>query len=455
MTHIRAQLRPGKMARAAMAVAGLALATACAPSDFLDVSDPDIIDPTQVNSPAGARAVRVGALSRFAVATSGGESLFLLGGLFSDEWNNGDTYIDRQQIDQRNVNVINTFLTTTYREAHRARVSGEQAAVLLKQYDPNGAKADVAEMYFVQAFMENMMAEHFCNGLVFSPPIGSDEVYGSQVSTAEAFERALAHADSGLALITGTTAADNRIKYALQVTRGRILLNLDRAAEAATAVAGVPTNFAYEVLHAQTTTNNTTWVLNNQARRYSLSTLEGGNGLPFATAGDPRLPACLGGTAQCTAAGVTSARRDDDSQPLYVQLKWPTRETPVAIATGIEARLIEAEAALASNAVSAFLTLNTLRADKGLPALVPAATAAGREDQLFDERAFWLFGTGHRTGDLRRLVRDYQRAPETVFPTGAWHKGGFYGTDVNLPIPQAEENNPKVDAGKTCTDRVA
>ncbi|HEU5175761.1 MAG TPA: hypothetical protein VFT96_13480, partial [Gemmatimonadaceae bacterium] len=110
---------------------------------------------------------------------------------------------------------------------------------------------------------------------------------------------------------------------------------------------------------------------------------------------------------------------------------------------------------LASNAVSAFLTLNALRADKGLPALIPAATAADREDQLFDERGFWLFGTGHRTGDLRRLVRQYGRNPETVFPTGAWHKGGFYGTDVNLPIPQAEENNPNVKPGQTCTDRVA
>lgn len=440
---------------ATVGFAALASATACAPSEFLEVADPDIINPTEVNSPAGARAVRVGALARFAGATSGGESLFLLGGMFADEWNNGDTFIDRQQIDQRIVQTNNTFLTSAYRDAHRARVSAEQAVVLLQEYNPTGPKADVAEMYFVQAFMENMMAEHFCNGLVFSPPVGSSEIYGSPITTQAAFERALAHADSGLALLTGTTAADVRIRNALQVTRGRILLNLDRAGDAATAVAGVPTSFSYSVLHAQTTSSNTTWVLNNQARRYSLSTNEGINGLPFATANDPRLPACLAGTAPCTAAGVSSAKRDDDSQPLYVQLKWPTRESPVAIVTGAEARLIEAEAQLAANPVVAFTTLNTLRATVGLTPLVAGTTAASRENQLFAERAFWLFGTGHRTGDLRRMIRQYDRGAESVFPTGAWHKSGFYGTDVNLPIPQAEENNPNVTAGMTCTDRAA
>ena len=451
----RSRTRPVRTLAAAIVMAGSALATACAPSEFLEAPDPDIINPSEVNSPAGARAVRVGALARFATATSGDESLFQLGGLLTDEWNNGDTYIDRQQIDQRITQTNNSFLTSTYREAHRARVAAEQAAQLLQEFNPSGAKADVAEMYFVQAFMENMMAEHFCNGLVFSPPISSGEPYGRQFSNVEAYEMALAHADTGLALITGTSTADVRIRNALQVTRGRILLNLGRYADAATAVSGVPTSFRYEILHAQTTRSNSIWVLNNQARRYSVSNVEGRNGLPFGTANDPRLRTCLAGTAPCTAAGVASAKRDDDSEPLYVQLKWPTRESPVAISTGAEARLIEAEAQLVTNPVTAFTTLNTLRGTVGLPALVPETTAPGRVDQLFDERGFWLFSTGHRTGDFRRLIRQYSRDAETIFPTGPWHKGGDYGTDVNLPIPQAEENNPNVVAGQTCTDRAA
>ena len=38
-----------------------------------------------------------------------------------------------------------------------------------------------------------------------------------------------------------------------------------------------------------------------------------------------------------------------------------------------------------------------------LPTLDPG-DAVGRENLLFRERAFWLFLTGHRMGDLRRLI---------------------------------------------------
>ncbi len=73
-------------------------------------------------------------------------------------------------------------------------------------------------------------------------------------------------------------------------------------------------------------------------------------------------------------------------------------------------------------------------------------------DQLFRERGFTLFGRGTRTGDMRRLIRQYGRSTETVFPSGTWHKGGNYGTDVNFPIPFVETNNPNAGAG-ICLDR--
>lgn len=47
--------------------------------------------------------------------------------------------------------------------------------------------------------------------------------------------------------------------------------------------------------------------------------------------------------------------------------------------------------------------------------------------------------TGHRLGDTRRLIRQYQRAAETIFPTREWFRGGVtYGTGVNLPLPRRE-----------------
>jgi hypothetical protein len=301
------------------------------------------------------------------------------------------------------------------------------------------------------------------------------EQLGGQLTTVQTLERALAHADSGLALITGTAAADVSIRRALQVTKARILLNLDRPADAATAIggtatAGVPTDYRYQMQHSQTSRDNAIWDLNNNARRYTVSAGEGGVGINFATANDPRVPACAGGSAACRAAGVTQSRVFDSGStiPLHVQLIWPTRESPVTIISGVEARLIEAEAQLrAGNATGSLATLNQLRTTvTGLTPLTLAATPEARVDQLFRERAFWLFSRGHRLGDLRRLVRPtasaaagqptgYGRAVESVFPTGAFHKGGTYGTDVNFPNPQAEENNPNVPVGRTCFDRNA
>ena len=462
-SYMRSQM--GRGWRRAVAMTTLAVAAvACTPNDVLQVTDPDIINPSDVQSAAGANAVRIGAIGRLNSATSGGssssEGLFLLSGLFADEWINGDSFIARQEVDQRVITISNTFLTDVDRMLQRARLAAEQAVQLLEKFNPTAPGADVGEMYFVQAYVENVIGEHYCNGLVFSDVVDGAEKYGSPITTTAAFTLALAHADSGLARITGTTTADVKIRNALNVVRARILTNLNRQAEAATAVATVPTNFNYFNLHSQTTNDNAIWSYNNVARRYTISNNEGGNGLNFATAADPRIPSCLGGDANCVKAGVTLKARDDGTQPVTVQLIWPARDASIAIASGIEARMYEAEAAYKAGNYTVFIQkLNQARTEGGIAGLTANLTDPGtnvaRENLLFRERAFWLFGRGYRVGDMRRLIRQYGRSAATVFPTGAWHKGGNYGGDVNFPVPQAEANNPNVSASNTCIDRNA
>jgi starch-binding outer membrane protein, SusD/RagB family len=458
-TTVRCARKAVMMALAAAAAGALPL-TSCSPTEFLEVTDPDIINPVDVQSAAGAEGVRVGALTRFHWATSGvpadgDESLLLLGGLFADEWINGDSFIARQEVDQRVITPENTFLTAANRASHRARLSAEQAIQLLAQYAPTAPAWQVGEMHLIQAYIVNLLAEHYCDGLVFSTIVDGLEEYGSPMTVTEALERALDHADDGLALTFGTTANDLRVKYALQVVRGRILLNLNQPAEAATAVTGVPTTFQYTVQHSATTSRNVFWLFNNNARRYSVGNNEGTNGLNFATAGDPRVPVCVGNDAACRAIGVTRSVRDDLGTPFHVQRMWPAQESPVTIIGGIEARMIEAEAQLRAGDTTASLgTLNAARTTvTGLTPLTDAGSTAARVNQLFRERAFWLFGRGHRVGDLRRLIRQYSRPANTVFPTGTWHKGGNYGTDVNMPVPQAELNNPNVQ--QSCITRNA
>src|SRR5690242_9743722 len=448
----------------AAAVAAAMLATSCLSSDrILSVEDPDIINPVDVSSPAGANAVRIGAFARLNIALTGttngsDEGLFLLGGMLADEWINGDSFIDRQAVDQRVIQPANSFLTTADRTINRARLSAMQATQLLKQFASSAPGWQAAEMYFVEAFSENLMAEDYCNGLVFSTVVDGREQYGKPITDAAAFQIALDHVDSGLKMVTGTTTDDARVKNALSVLRGRILLNLGptRYAEAATSVAAVPTSFKYQLLESLTTASNVIWSLNNSNRRYSVSSAEGANGVNFGSAKDPRLPVCQGGDSTCKANGVTQASRDVQGKPFAVQLIWPSAASPVTIISGIEARMIEAEAQQVTSPATAVATLNAARATvTGLAPLTDPGTAAAEIDQIFRERAFWFFSTGHRLGDLRRLIRQYGRLPDAVFPIGPWHKGGNYGSDVNIPLPQAELNNPNVPSNQICIDRNA
>jgi len=119
------------------------------------------------------------------------------------------------------------------------------------------------------------------------------------------------------------------------------------------------------------------------------------------------------------------------------------------LADWVEARLIEAEAALQAGDVPTWLAkLNHLRETAITPALpdtTDPGTPGARVDLLFRERAFWLFLTGHRQGDMRRLIRQYGRDQSQVYPTGLYPGGtGAYGSDVNAPIPALERQyNPK------------
>src|SRR6185503_211029 len=88
-----------------------------------------------------------------------------------------------------------------------------------------------------------------------------------------------------------------------------------------------------------------------------------------------------------------------------------TSVTPIS--NGVEAKLIHAERLMVSNPTAWLDTLNYLRDTtkftiaqggvRGLAPLTDPGTPAARVDIMFRERAFWMYLTGHRLGDLRRL----------------------------------------------------
>ncbi|MFN0179499.1 MAG: hypothetical protein ACKVZ0_11935 [Gemmatimonadales bacterium] len=421
------------------------LLAAC--DSLVEVTDPDII--LDANSPAGAIALKNGALLRLAQATSGGGDdvggLVLYTGLLADEWISGDTFEQRNSADQRNFAVSNSFLDDGFRALNRVRNLSDDAIESLRRWTP-APTGNIGMMFATKAFAENLIGEVYCNGIPFSDYEGPNLIFGTPLPYDSALARAAASADSALLYVGGTDGP--RVTNFAKIVKGRALLNRGQYAAAAQAVAGVPATFRWEVTHSENSGINQIWSLNNSANRYVVADREGGNGLNFISAADPRLP--------------TSKPKPKafDSSTDFVQQDIYARLSSVPIATGIEGLLITAEAALKNNDVTTWLAkLNEARATRtDLAALADPGDANGRVDLTFRERAFWMFSTGHRLGDLRRLIRQYGRAQNTVFPTGTHFKGPTYGTDVNFPISFDELNNPSAPGNQqqsTCTDRVA
>ena len=427
-----------KTAGAAL-LAGLVL-TACDDA-LLDFQDPDIIG--TVNSASGAIALMNGVRERLVTVTTGEtptshESLIFFGGLLTDEWKSGDSFVERNSTDQRAISEANAFLAEQMLYLNRVRTQGKQAIDALRQYAPTPT-ANIGHMFALTAFVENLAGEHFCNGIPFSDVVNGDFVYGGPITVDSAFTRAVAWSDSALKYIEGTDGP--LVANMARIVQGRALLNRGQFAAAAAAVAEVPTDYEYLVTHSANTVVNELWSINVGQKRYVVADVDGGNGLPFVSAGDPRVTTTSGGLSF-------------DSQTPFVGQTMYGQFDPVAIATGIEARLIEAEAALqAADATTWLAKLNLARATRtDLAPLDDPGDAAARINLMFRERAFWMFGTGHRLGDLRRLIRQYGRTAETIFPTGAYPKGGNYSTDVNIPLSADEANNPHFTG---CTDRNA
>jgi len=330
-------------------------------------------------------------------------------------------------------------------------------------------------MYMVMALAETFLAENFCNGAPLSDASTGAVITGPPLSNAAVLAIALAHIDSTLALAPASVTDANTvaIRAAALVVRGRILVDLGRFSDAAAAVAGVPTSFRFDGTHSLTGGNNQLWNVATSVKRYTVGDsfdVSGivKNSLPFASANDPRVPV----DGQST--GTSSIGRGFDGSTNFIRQKLYGRVDPTPIVSGLDARLIEAEAKLNASDIAGMMTiLNSLRSSPptianfsgvgstpgnsiavvptGLGQLSTPATKDAATTLFFREKAFWTFARGQRLSDLRRQVRQYGRTADAVFPTGTFFKtGAAYGGDVNLPITTDELNNPEFSS---CTDR--
>jgi starch-binding outer membrane protein, SusD/RagB family len=433
----------------------------CSRSDILGVATPDAITQGNLNSADGAEGMRVGAIQRFKLMTALDESSWFYGGMLVDEWKSADTFIQRDETDQRTVSESNSLVEVAYRDIHRARVQAWDAMNALNTFKPT-AKGEIGEMWFVKGYAELQSALDFCNGQPFADLSSGSPDLGTPLQGADAFKLALSSFDSALAIVGNLAdTVSVRVKYSAQVGRGRVFLGLGQQAQAGAAVAGIPKTFAFNLTWPATQgkEDNLIWGLTVSARRYTMqdsADRQGGripNAMPFVSAKDPRVP-----SVQTPKFGF------DGSTPYDGEQVFPAFNSPVPVASYVDAQLILAESQLAANDAGWLTTLNALRAGPtnigtltitGMAPLIDPGNQSARIDLLFRERAFWTFGRGQRLGDLRREIRVYNKTTLQVFPGEGGinpRKNANYGPDVNLPVPQAERNNSKFGG---CMDRKA
>jgi len=480
---MRLLLNSGRAVVTTLALAAAAGLAACdtVKTNLLEAVNPTIIDPSSVQSAAGATAVRNGALSRLRTATADGESTWMFGGLLVDEWATSSTFVQNQETDQRSIQLNNSTITTELRALYRVITDANQAVTLLNKYKPTPV-SDIAEMYFARGFAQFQLASDFCNGIPLSDGSGDQVTFGNPLPVKDVFNVAIASFDTAMSIASGTDAPSVAINRAARIAKARALLGvgLSNAPAAAALVTAIPTTYRYDVTASLTGGFNTLWDQAASQNRYTVADSVQGNArnitvknaIPFFSAHDPRVPAHY----KIASNGKDTVKsQDGNTFVIQVDSLWG-QTTAVAVVGGLDARLIEAEAALqAGNAASMMAILNALRATPlqltapsptasgthpgwTTPVMAPLTdpgTQAGRVALLFREKAFWQFGRGHRLGDLRRLIRDYGRAADgsDTYPVGIHFQGGNYGADLNLPVTTAEQTgNPNFTS---CLDRKA
>jgi hypothetical protein len=431
------------------------------------------------------------------------------------------------------------------------RTAAAQARGALAAYDT--APADTAtakvlrgELYALEGYADILLADLFCSGVPLSTlDFQKDFTYAPSSTTTQVYQAALAKLDTALVL----ARASDSVVHLAQVLKGRAYLALNNYPVAADDVTTVPTGFRYMVT-AFWNSGGGSGGFTNVIVDGTVSNAEGIHGVPFLN-GDPR-------SAVDTLAQPGSNGDGTPFIPLTTPVKYRSQDganpnAPFPLASGTEARLIEAEATLQRGDTATWLTdMNQLRttgttttanvpdtlvdtigytgctslnvcddntgipagvsyaaytlvdsvlltipdpspeidacrantpnhnfpcstpymyiyADPahthqvtvwqagtggvaGLPPLTDPGTPAAQVALLFQERAYWLFLDGHRQGDLRRLLRQYNKPlyglafndQSKVYPTGTYLAPGtgLYGFDVTAPIPTAEAANP-------------
>jgi hypothetical protein len=435
--------------------------------DLLDVDLTGVILPSDIEKagPAAVPTLINGMVGSYHEAA---DDIVRYAALITDEMISAGTFPTRTQVDSRRIQPSNLTLTTElYTPLHQARFMADTVVYLLESRleDPDFSEVQsqlrrgIALGKLYGGFTRIWLAELYCwsilTGMVpESSPLLPDE----------RLEQAIAFLQEAETM--ATSIGDTNIRVAAVMGQARIQLWLRNYGEAAALASLVPRGFVYWAEYS----NNST----AQSNELFLFTWGETEEIHWTVGDGTRADRGLERWAHFNdfvalnlirnrPSGFTSAQ---GSIPVALQTLYRRPEAKIYMASGVEARLIRAEAALRSGQfVQAQDLLNDLRSDYSnrvvvqwgveLPApanqLQPLNLSGNFYEALTTiaaERARELWLTGDRHTTSRRLRLD-PAAQMDLFPPVKLGVNG--GDDIAFPIVQRElDNNPALSGGDAC-----
>ena len=373
----------------------------------LGVSNPALIEETDLETPQAVPAIVNGAMGTFGLATTimGGGGTYSASALLSGELVHSGSWVPPREISEGTPNNESPENQSHWGLSSQARWQAEDAiAKASRLVDNAGSNSWVAMAQLYAGFSNRIMGEMFCDAVI--------DGGGLQPHTAFS-ERAVGFFRD--AAETAQAGGHQETRLAALAGRAQANLMLGRWDEAVAAAQQVPTDFVFAHVHSDNSGNEHNGVHNwayrgdngfqltvwgTQWAEWGLNTADPDAG------GDPRAS-----FRPLVTAGGDPQIGGDNRRPVWRVEKYPSRNSSIPLAKGTEMRLIEAEALLRQNQVGGAVALiNEARAHHGLDA-VDAATPAEAWPLLMRERGVELWMEGRRLGDVRRWAADAMTAP--------------------------------------------
>lgn len=401
--------------------------TAAGCDDFLDVSNPTVIEASTVDPVEDAPTFSQAALNNLYTAL---DNLAVYQAWFTGEAWVGDTFPTRNDIAKRTIDFTNGTLDgDVYSPLSLAIASGERTQELLAGVPDASRNINIARATFASGYGIQLMAETFCQVVISSGLENLGAPLDPQAGSAQAVTRFQKVID--IATANGGAEATD-LANAARVGMARALLFQGRFQEAIAVAQQVPEDFAFFAPRVDDPANR--GALGNTV--YSFTLARPSLVVPhyFRDLDDPRVESTLGG-------GGFPTETQGNALEFHRQLKYTSYDADMRLASGLEARYIIAEAQLKLGDPSAALALIAERQIAGTEDGDDFASGDPVLIELLDQRARDFYLEAQHMGTW---LRNPQETPY-VLPAGHpyYAESGEVGTQTCMPIPDDEVlNNP-------------